>query len=272
MLRVGVFGAAGRMGRGVPGGAGADDLELVAAVDPRGRHRPGQVAGERGRSLAIAGDVDAWPRPASRWRSTSPRLARPAPTLAWCADHGVHAVMGTSGLTDDDSPRTCAACSPDRQRLDRGQLRHRRRAHDQAVRAGRPVHRRGRDHRAAPRRQGRRPLGHGPAHRRADGRRPPGGGMAWGRRPDDGSRSCPGPGGPAARTGSDIHSVRLPGLVAHQEVLLGSAGQTLTIRHDSYDRARSCPGCCWPSARCRAARASPWGSGHCSACERPAGR
>ena len=34
-----------------------------------------------------------------------------------------------------------------------------------------------------------------------------------------------------------IHSVRLPGLVAHQEVLLGGPGQGLTIRHDSYDRA-----------------------------------
>jgi 4-hydroxy-tetrahydrodipicolinate reductase len=34
-----------------------------------------------------------------------------------------------------------------------------------------------------------------------------------------------------------IHSVRLPGLVAHQEVLFGSDGQTLSIRHDSYNRA-----------------------------------
>ena len=33
-----------------------------------------------------------------------------------------------------------------------------------------------------------------------------------------------------------IHSVRLPGLVAHQEVIFGAVGQSLTIRHDSYDR------------------------------------
>ena len=39
-----------------------------------------------------------------------------------------------------------------------------------------------------------------------------------------------------------IHSVRLPGLVAHQEILLASAGQTLTIRHDSYDRTSFMPG------------------------------
>ncbi len=39
-----------------------------------------------------------------------------------------------------------------------------------------------------------------------------------------------------------IHSVRLPGLVAHQEVILGDLGQTLTIRHDSIDRLSFMPG------------------------------
>ena len=39
-----------------------------------------------------------------------------------------------------------------------------------------------------------------------------------------------------------IHSVRLPGLVAHQEVLLGGQGQTLSIRHDSIDRTSFMPG------------------------------
>ena len=63
------------------------------------------------------------------------------------------------------------------------------------------------------------------------------------------------PSGTAARTaalmhaaaGADapevpIHSVRLPGLVAHQEVILGDVGQTLTIRHDSLDRSSFMPG------------------------------
>ena len=49
-----------------------------------------------------------------------------------------------------------------------------------------------------------------------------------------------------AATGADveipIHSVRLPGLVAHQEVILGEVGQTLTIRHDSIDRQSFMPG------------------------------
>jgi 4-hydroxy-tetrahydrodipicolinate reductase len=39
-----------------------------------------------------------------------------------------------------------------------------------------------------------------------------------------------------------VHAVRLTGLVAHQEVLLGAAGETLTLRHDSYDRASFMPG------------------------------
>ena len=47
----------------------------------------------------------------------------------------------------------------------------------------------------------------------------------------EGARGGHGPGG------IRMHSVRLPGLVAHQEILLGSAGQGLTIRHDSFDRA-----------------------------------
>jgi len=42
--------------------------------------------------------------------------------------------------------------------------------------------------------------------------------------------------------GVHVHSVRLPGLVAHQEVIFGSSGETLTLRHDSTDRASFMPG------------------------------
>ena len=42
--------------------------------------------------------------------------------------------------------------------------------------------------------------------------------------------------------GVRVHAVRLAGLVAHQEVLLGGEGETLTLRHDSYDRASFMPG------------------------------
>jgi 4-hydroxy-tetrahydrodipicolinate reductase len=46
----------------------------------------------------------------------------------------------------------------------------------------------------------------------------------------------------AAVAGVPVHSVRSRGLVAHQEVLFGTAGETLTIRHDSFDRTSFMPG------------------------------
>jgi 4-hydroxy-tetrahydrodipicolinate reductase len=61
-------------------------------------------------------------------------------------------------------------------------------------------------------------------------------------------RKLDAPSGTAAHTADlmegdvPIHSVRLPGLVAHQEVILGDVGQTLTIRHDSTDRTSFMPG------------------------------
>ncbi len=48
--------------------------------------------------------------------------------------------------------------------------------------------------------------------------------------------------GADAGDGVRIHSVRLPGLVAHQEILFGGPGEGLTIRHDSYDRVSYVPG------------------------------
>jgi 4-hydroxy-tetrahydrodipicolinate reductase len=63
----------------------------------------------------------------------------------------------------------------------------------------------------------------------------------WG---DDPTRSevVPGARGGKGPAGIPVHSVRLRGLVAHQEVLLGTTGQSLTIRHDSYDRSSFMPG------------------------------
>ena len=51
-----------------------------------------------------------------------------------------------------------------------------------------------------------------------------------------GARGGAGPGG------IRVHSVRMRGMVAHQEVILGALGQTLTVRQDSYDRASFMPG------------------------------
>ena len=59
--------------------------------------------------------------------------------------------------------------------------------------------------------------------------------------PDATTDSLPGARG-ADVEGIPVHAVRLTGLVAHQEVLMGAAGETLTLRHDSYDRASFMPG------------------------------
>lgn len=59
--------------------------------------------------------------------------------------------------------------------------------------------------------------------------------------PDATASSLPGARG-ATIDGVSVHAVRLRGLVAHQEVLFGQAGETLTIRHDSFDRVSFMPG------------------------------
>ena len=81
-------------------------------------------------------------------------------------------------------------------------------------------------------------------------------------------RKLDAPSGTAARTARlmaeasggpkpPIHSVRLPGLVAHQEVILGGLGETLTIRHDSIDRASFMPGVLLAIRRVGALESSP---------------
>ena len=60
--------------------------------------------------------------------------------------------------------------------------------------------------------------------------------------PDDRGRLPRARGGVEIADGVHIHSVRLPGLVAHEEVLFGAPGQSLTIRQDSYDRTSFMPG------------------------------
>ncbi len=156
-----------------------------------------------------------------------------------CVAAGVHAVVGTTGFTDDRlaALRDLLEGTPDR-RAGRPQLRHRRRAHDALRRAGGPLLRLRRDRRAAPPRQGRRAERHRPAHRRARRAGPRGDAARCPtrrRRLLDGARG-------ADVSGVRVHAVRLAGLVAHQEVLLGGSGETLTLRHDSYDRASFMPG------------------------------
>lgn len=56
------------------------------------------------------------------------------------------------------------------------------------------------------------------------------------------TEKLPGARGSLAKDGIRIHSIRLPGLIAHQEVIFGAAGQVYTLRHDTSDRACYMPG------------------------------
>ena len=95
-IRVGVLGAGGRMGATVCLAVEGDPgLELVAAVDPHGPG--GEVAG-----LTIAGDIAALEEAGAEvvvdFTVPTPR----ATTCPGCAEHGIHAVVGTTGFTEDD--------------------------------------------------------------------------------------------------------------------------------------------------------------------------
>ncbi|MFP5377219.1 MAG: 4-hydroxy-tetrahydrodipicolinate reductase [Acidimicrobiia bacterium] len=238
MIRVGVFGAGGRMGSTVCR-AVADDprLELVAAVDP---HHRGidlrQVIGEGGAGIQISGDagalsaagadvaVDFTEASAARWN------------LRWCAANRVHAVVGTTGLGDDDleeirrafvdgvncvvAPnfaigavlmmRFAEMASPWFETAEIVELHH-----DSKLDA---------------------PSGTA----LLTARRMAAASDEWAAEPTRDEVVAGARGGDAA--GIRVHSVRLRGLVAHQEVLLGTTGQSLTIRHDSFDRSSFMPG------------------------------
>src|SRR5690242_18693967 len=101
-IRVAVFGAAGRMGATVcQAVVAAPDMELVAAVDPPQEGRPLDDFGVTGTGLSIGmlGPSVKKAEPAVAVDFTHAEAARG--NLRWCALNGVHAVVGTTGLTGD---------------------------------------------------------------------------------------------------------------------------------------------------------------------------
>ena len=154
-IRVGVFGAGGRMGATVCAAVAAD-----AGSGAGGRGRPRPRRRRRSRASRSRPSPRRWPTPAPRSPSTSPSLDAARANASWCAAHGVHAVIGTTGFTDGRPRRAPWRLHPV-ELPRRAELRHRRRADDALRRAGRAVLRDGRDDRAAPRRQGRRAVRHG---------------------------------------------------------------------------------------------------------------
>ncbi|WP_347565525.1 4-hydroxy-tetrahydrodipicolinate reductase [Nocardioides sp. IC4_145] len=222
-MQVGVLGARGKVGaevcRAVEEAPGTD---LVAQVD----------AGDDIRALVDAGAevvVDF----------THPDVVMD--NLRFCIEHGIHAVVGTTGFDDerletlrgwlDDAPgvgvliapnfsigailmmRFAAAAAPFYESVEIVELHHPDKADAPSGTARRTA-----QLVAAARRD----AGLGPV-------------------PDATSTSLDGARG-ADVDGIRVHGLRIRGLVAHQEVVLGGVGETLTIRHDSLDRSSFTPG------------------------------
>jgi 4-hydroxy-tetrahydrodipicolinate reductase len=229
VIRVGVLGAAGKMGSLVCAAVEGDpDLELVAAVNPGkgGAHIGGSTVSETIDSLDSDGAEVAVD-------FTEPDAVMG--NVRWLVGRGIHAVVGTTGI------------GPDRLEEIEGWLRERPDVgvvvapnfSVGAVVAQRLAEEAARFFPAAEVIE----LHH---DRKVDA---PSGTAAATARRIAAARKEPwaGPTGGEAFRGGDVegvrvHSVRLPGLVAHQEVVFGAQGQTLTIRHDAPDRSCYLPG------------------------------
>lgn len=221
--RVGVIGASGRMGsQACRAVEDAPDLELVAAV---GRGDPLERLVEARADVAV--------------ELTRPDVAMH--NLRWCVEHGVHAVVGTSGFTPErlDEVREWLGPSPGvgvivAPNFSVGAVLMMRFA-EQAARLYESVEVVELHH------AGKADAPSGTARRTAERMAAARAHAGLGPGPDATTEDPLGARG-ASIQGVHVHAVRLSGLVAHQEVLLGSAGELLTLRHDSFDRASFMPG------------------------------
>ncbi len=222
-IKVGVLGAAGKVGAEVCRAvAEAPDAELVAQVDV---NDPLELLVEAGAEVIVD--------------FTHPDVVME--NLAFCISRGIHAVVGTTGFDDDrlaelekllrERPevgvliapnfsigailmmRFAAAAAPFYESVEVVELHHPDKAD-------------------APSGTARRTAQLIAAARRKAGSAPV---------PDATSTALDGARG-ADIEGIPVHALRIRGMVAHQEVILGGTGETLTIRHDSFDRASFTPG------------------------------
>lgn len=225
---MGVVGAAGKMGTAaIAAIRAADDLQLSAVVT-----RDDTVVLDGAvRSPSIealdAGLVDVLVD------LTVADVARR--TIAWACEHGVDAVIGTSGLTDEDLQRAARAAGTTRilvvPNFSIGAVLLVRFAAQAAgyfdsVEVIELHHDQKRDA----------PSGTSIATARALAEARAACGMPDVADPTQ-TESIPGSRGAAGPGGVRVHSVRLPGLLAHEEVHFGSPGEGLVLRHDSYDRS-----------------------------------
>ncbi|MCU1430009.1 MAG: dihydrodipicolinate reductase [Actinomycetia bacterium] len=238
MTRVAVFGAGGRMGSMVCAAvADAPDLELVAAVDPFHAGIDLHQLGVPGTQVQVASKASALVDAGAEVAVDFTVAEAAAENLRFCAQNGVHAVVGTTGFTDAEcaefadlfaqSPanaviapnfaigavlmmRFAELAAPYFDSAEIIELHHDQKADAPSGTAMLTAHRIARASKE------------------------------W---TDDPTTSVVAPGARGGLVeGIPVHSVRLRGLVAHQEVLFGTTGQTLSIRHDTSDRSSFMPG------------------------------
>jgi 4-hydroxy-tetrahydrodipicolinate reductase len=221
MIRVGVLGARGRMGSEVVRAVTeAPDLEVVASVD----------AGDSLDPLREAEVVVDF---------TQPDVVMDH--LEFCITHGLHTVVGTTGFDESRyaQVRDWLAASPATGSIIAAnfgigavlmmRFAEQAAAHFESVEIVELHHPNKVD---APSGTARATAARVAAARAAAGTAP---------MPDATASALPGARG-ADVDGVPVHALRLRGLVAHQEVLLGGPGETLTLRHDSLDRSSFMPG------------------------------
>jgi 4-hydroxy-tetrahydrodipicolinate reductase len=238
VIRVGVFGAGGRMGSTVCAAVHeASDMELVAAVDPFHAGIDLQQLGISGTGLQLASKASAFADANVDVAVDFTVVDAARDNLTWCAENGVHAVVGTTGFSEAELEALGAAFAVSKANaviapnFAIGAVLMMRFAelaapyfesaeiielhHDLKIDA---------------------PSGTA----LATAQRMSAASKDWNEDPTtktviEGARG-------GALEGIPIHSVRLRGLVAHQEVLLGTTGQSLSIRHDTTDRTSFMPG------------------------------
>jgi len=237
MIRVGVFGAAGRMGATVCEAVVRDPaLELVAAVDPLHAGLDLHLVAHVESDLQVASTASALLDAGAEVVVDFTILDAARENLAFAAEHGIHAVVGTTGFTDDDLERFGATFTTSNCLI----------APNFAIGAVLMMRL---AELAAPWFETAEII---ELHHDAKIDAPSGTAMLTAERmasasadwAADPTRTEVLPGARGAKGPADIpiHSVRLRGMVAHQEVLLGTTGQTLSIRHDTYDRYSFMPG------------------------------
>ncbi len=236
-INVGVFGAGGRMGSTVCQAVQADpELNLVAAVDPNFRGIDLRTVTGIETDLRISGEAVSFERTQAQVVVDFSHRAASVENLAWLAGNGVHAVVGTTGFSQEElalfqQTFVASNCVI---------------APNFAIGAVLMMHFAAL---AAPYFDSAEVI---EFHHESKIDAPSGTAMLtvakmaeasseWTVDPTE-NEVLPGARGAEGPSGIRVHSVRMRGLVAHQEVLLGTAGQTLSIRHDSLDRSSFMPG------------------------------